>query len=147
MGNMMGTFWKELKKAPLSAKLGIFIILANAFVAIFAPVISPYGETEIVGSEFEPWSLQFLLGTDNLGRDMFTRMNYGARNTIGIAVLTTILAFTLGSLMGLLASTLGGWVDQLISRIVDVILAIPTLIFALLVLTITASNGAFRPSS
>ena len=136
----MGNFWKELKKAPLSAKLGILIILANAFVAIFAPVISPYGETEIVGSEFEPWSQQFLLGTDNLGRDMFTRMNYGARNTIGIAVLTTILAFVLGSLMGLLASTLGGWADQLLSRIVDIILAIPTLIFALLVLTIVGTE-------
>ena len=137
---MMANVWKELKKAPLSAKLGILIILVNAFVAILAPVISPYGETEIVGSEFEPWSEQFLLGTDNLGRDMFTRMNYGARNTIGIAVLTTILAFLLGSFMGLLASTLGGWVDQLISRVVDILLAIPTLIFALLVLTIVGTE-------
>ncbi|MEM7223211.1 MAG: ABC transporter permease [Pseudomonadota bacterium] len=136
----MGNFWKELKKAPISAKLGMLIIVVNAFVAIFAPIISPYGETEIVGSEFEPWSDTFLLGTDNLGRDMFTRMNYGARNTIGIAVLTTILAFLLGSLMGLLASTLGGWVDQLISRIVDILLAIPTLIFALLVLTIVGTE-------
>ena len=136
----MGNVWKELKKAPMSAKLGMIIILVNAFVAIFAPVISPYGETEIVGSEFEPWSDQFLLGTDNLGRDMFTRMNYGARNTIGIAVLTTILAFLLGSLMGLMASTLGGWVDQLMSRVVDILLAIPTLIFALLVLTIVGTE-------
>lgn len=136
----MTAFWRLLLSAPFTAKLGLFIILVNIFIGVFAPWISPYGETEIVGAEYEPWSAQFLLGTDNLGRDMFTRMNYGARNTIGIAFLTTTLAFLLGSVMGLLAATLGGWIDQILSRVVDVIMSIPTLIFLLMVLAILGTE-------
>jgi peptide/nickel transport system permease protein len=137
---MLKSTWKLFLSAPFTAKLGLLIIFVNIAMGVLAPVISPYGETEIVGSEYEPWSDQFLLGTDNLGRDMFTRMNYGARNTIGIAFLTTTLAFLLGSIMGLLAATLGGWVDQLLSRIVDIILSIPTLIFLLMVLAILGTE-------
>ncbi len=136
----MNAAWKLFLSAPMTAKVGLLIIVANLLIAIFAPVISPYGEREVVGAEFEPWSTEFLLGTDNLGRDMFTRMNFGARNTIGIAFITTILAFLLGSAMGLMAATLGGWVDQLISRAVDVILSIPTLIFLLMVLAILGTG-------
>jgi len=136
----MKAFLTLLGSAPVTAKIGLAIIVLNILVAVFAPVISPYSETEPVGSGFEPWSETHLLGTDNLGRDMFTRMNYGARNTIGIAVLTTALAFLLGSVMGLLAATVGGWLDQLMSRIVDVIMSIPTLIFSLLALTILGTT-------
>lgn len=131
---------KFVKSAPLTAQIGVLIIVVNIVIGVFAPLISPYGETEIVGAEFEPWSEQFILGTDNLGRDMFTRMNFGARNTIGIAFVTTMLAFILGSLTGLLAASLGGWVDQLLSRIVDVIMSIPTLIFLLMVLAILGTD-------
>lgn len=142
----MGNTIKLFMSAPLTAKVGILIILLNAFIMAFAPLISPYGETEIVGAEFEPafWqeggSFKHILGTDNLGRDMFTRMNYGARNTIGIAVITTFLAFIIGSVFGLMAATLGGWIDQLLSRIVDIIMSIPTLIFLLMVLAILGTD-------
>jgi peptide/nickel transport system permease protein len=105
-------------------------------VALFAPLLAPHSETEIVGAEYEQWGEQYPLGTDNLGRDMLSRLIYGARNTVGIAFMTTCLAFLIGSFTGLLAATLGGWVDQLLSRIVDVLMAIPQLIFALLLLTI-----------
>ena len=71
---------------------------------------------------------------------MLTRLIYGARNTIGIAFLTTGLAFALGSVMGFLAAAISGWVDQLLSRIVDVLMAIPALIFGLLVLTIVGTS-------
>ncbi|UTW07366.1 ABC transporter permease [Pseudomonas benzenivorans] len=128
--------WRELVRAPWTAKLGLVIILAYVFAALFAPVLTPYGESQIVAAEFEPWSSEFLLGTDNLGRDMLTRLLYGARNTIGIAALTTLLAFVIGGAAGLLAATLGGWVDQTLARVVDVMMAIPQLIFALLLLTI-----------
>ena len=113
-------FWIDLKKSPWTAKFGLLVILSYIFVAIFAPVLTPYGQKEVVGSEFEPWSEEFLLGTDNLGRDMLTRLLYGARNTIGIAIATTILAFMLGGSLGLAAATLRGWTDQILSRIVDV---------------------------
>jgi peptide/nickel transport system permease protein len=131
---------RTLKKAPPTALFGMVVILFYVFLAIFAPVISPYGETEIVGNEFEPWGAEYLMGTDNLGRDMATRLIYGARNTIGIAFITTCLAFAIGITMGFLASTLGGWVDQLTSRVVDILMAIPSLIFALLLLTIFGTS-------
>jgi peptide/nickel transport system permease protein len=130
------SLWRELVKAPWTAKLGLLIILAYVFAALFAPLLTPYGESQIVAAEFEPWGSEFLLGTDNLGRDMLTRLLYGARNTIGIAALATVLAFVLGGAAGLLAATLGGWVDQALGRVVDVMMAIPQLIFALLLLTI-----------
>ncbi|MCP5084820.1 MAG: ABC transporter permease [Alphaproteobacteria bacterium] len=133
--------WRDLKKAPLTAKFGILVIASYVFVALFAPVLTPYGESEIVGSEFDVWGDKFILGTDNLGRDMLTRLIYGARNTLGIAFLTTLLAFAVGGCLGLLASILRGWVDQVLSRIVDIFMAIPVLIFALVLLTIFGSNA------
>lgn len=81
-----------------------------------------------------------LLGTDNLGRDMFTRILYGARNTIGIALSATVLTFIIGSVFGLLAATLGGWIDQVFSRIVDIMMAIPLFIAALLLLSIVGTS-------
>ncbi len=128
--------WRFLKSAPWSARFGLLVIFFYIFVAFFAPVLTPYGESEIVGPEFDVWGEEFLLGTDNLGRDMLTRLLYGARNTIGIAFATTMLAFALGSILGLLAATVGGWIDQALGRFVDILMAIPTLIFALLLLTI-----------
>ena len=132
--------WRELKKAPVSAQFGIVVILIYMFIALFAPLLTPYGESEVVGVEFEEWGSEFILGTDNLGRDMLTRLLYGARNTIGIALITTILAFLIGGVGGILAATLGGWLDQLFSRVVDILMAIPALIFALLLLTIFGTS-------
>ncbi len=136
----MAAVLKLLRQAPLTAKFGLLVIVTYITVAIFAPVIAPYGETEVVGAEYEESSADFLLGTDNLGRDMLTRLVYGARNTVGIAFVTTCLAFLVGGILGLLASTLGGWVDQGLGRIVDVLMAIPQLIFALMILTIVGTS-------
>ncbi len=136
----MAAFWKMLLGAPWSARFGMFVIAAYVLLAVFAPVLTPYGESEIVGSEFEPWGDEFMLGTDNLGRDMFTRLLFGGRNTIGIAFLTTCLAFLVGGVAGFVAAALGGWVDQVLGRLVDVMMAIPTLIFALLILTISGTS-------
>ncbi|GHD55869.1 ABC transporter permease [Thalassobaculum fulvum] len=131
---------KLLRESPWSARFGMAVILVYVVAALFAPAIAPYGETEIVGAEYEVWSEQFPIGTDNLGRDMLSRVIYGARNTVGIAFLTTLLAFLIGSIAGLLAATLRGWVDQLLGRTVDVLMAIPSLIFALLILTIVGTS-------
>ena len=133
---------KELLAAPLSAKLGVLIIFVYVFVALFAPWIAPFGESEIVGKKYMVWGDQFLLGTDNLGRDMLTRLIYGARNTVGIALATTIYAFILGGILGIIAAVLGGWIDQLLSRAVDVLMAIPGLIFAMLLLAIFGTSVA-----
>ena len=131
---------REVLRAPITAKFGILVILVYGFVAIFAPILTPYGETEIVGPEFDVWGEQFILGTDGLGRDMLTRLLFGARNTVGIAFITTCLAFLIGGLTGLLAAIYGGWLDQISSRIVDVLMAIPQLIFALMLLAIFGTS-------
>ena len=75
---------KQVWRAPLSAKFGLLMILLYVLVAVFAPVLAPFGETQVVGEGFAPWGGQFLLGTDNLGRDMFSRLVYGARNTLAL---------------------------------------------------------------
>lgn len=128
--------WGELMRAPWSAWFGLVVILVYVAVALLAPVIAPYGESQILGDAFAPWSDEHVLGTDQLGRDLLSRLIYGARNTIGIAFLTTVLAFLIGGLLGLLAAVLRGWTDQLLARVVDVLMAIPQLIFALLLLSI-----------
>ncbi|AAY94818.1 ABC transporter permease [Pseudomonas protegens] len=132
---------KALLRAPMSAQFGLLVIVAYILVALFAPVLAPYGETEVVGEGFAPWGGQFLLGTDNLGRDMFSRLVYGARNTLGIAFLTTLLAFAVGGFCGLVAAIRGGWIDQGLSRLVDILMAIPQLIFALLILSVVGTNA------
>jgi peptide/nickel transport system permease protein len=121
--------------APWSAKFGMVVILFFSIVSIFAPFIAPYGETEIIGKSYELWSDKHFLGTDNLGRDMLSRLIFGAKNTIGMALLTTFLAFLIGSITGMIAAVIGGWVDQIFGRIVDVLMSIPSLIFALLILS------------
>ena len=136
----MSNILKIIFSAPLSAKFGMLVVVIYSIVAIFAPFIAPYGEREILGRAFELWSDKYLLGTDNLGRDMLSRMIFGARNTIGLALSITILAFLLGSLTGMIAAALGGWVDQILSRIVDVLMSIPSLIFALLILSIFGTS-------
>ncbi len=131
---------KALKSAPLTASFGMLMILIYIVGAFLAPAIAPFSETEIVGREFQPWDDVHLLGTDSLGRDMLSRLIYGARNTVGIAFATTIIAFAIGSITGLLAATVGGWMDQTLSRAVDVLMAIPALIFSLLLLSIFGTS-------
>ncbi|MER9451845.1 ABC transporter permease [Mesorhizobium sp. M0254] len=129
-----------LKKAPLSAWFGIVVIVGYVLVAVFAHWIAPYGETQVFSEAFAPWSQEFKLGTDQLGRDMLTRLIYGARNTIAIAVATTLLSFAVGVSLGLLAALYRGWLDQILSRAVDVLMSIPSLIFALVLLSIFGSS-------
>ena len=128
--------WRAVRRAPVSALFGMVVIFAYLIVAVFAPLIAPYGEAEIFEVPFAPWSDEFLLGTDQLGRDIYTRLIYGARNTIGIAVATTALGFFLGGSLGLIAAINRSWLDQGLSRFVDVLMAIPSLIFALMLLSI-----------
>ena len=81
-----------------------------------------------------------ILGADQIGRDMLTRLIYGARMTIGVALATTALSFFIGITLGFAAAVLGGWVDTVISRLVDVILSIPLLILALIILGVFGSS-------
>ncbi|MEL7104672.1 MAG: ABC transporter permease [Pseudomonadota bacterium] len=131
---------KLMRTAPLTAAFGLFVIATYIIAAVFAPIIAPFGEAEVIGGAFAPPDDQMILGGDQLGRDLFSRLIYGARNTVGVAIVTTALAFAIGTIAGLVAATIGGWVDQLMGRVVDILLAIPQLIFALLLLTIFGSG-------
>jgi peptide/nickel transport system permease protein len=130
----------RLRKSPLSARVGLVIVVMNIAAALLSPIVAPYSETEIVGDVWEGRSLAHLLGTDHLGRDLLTRLLYGARNTIAIALITTLLSFLIGTMSGFLAATLGGWTDLLLSRGVDIIMSFPTLIFALMVLSVVGTS-------
>ncbi len=125
-----------MKNIPISAMIGLFFTGLYFFVALAAPLIAPYGMAEVVGDVWEPSSAEHLLGTDNIGRDLLTRMIYGGRTTIFIAAAATILSFVTGTSLGLLAAVLGGWADQVLSRAVDLVMSIPTLILALVILAI-----------
>lgn len=159
----LNRLWRLLKTAPASAWFGMIVILCYLIVAIFAPMLAPYRESQIFPVPYDTWKLafvwvtiagdfalpvwayldpakQFVFGTDQLGRDILTRMIYGARNTIGIAVATTFLSFLIGGGLGILAAIRRGWFDQILARAVDVLMAIPSLIFALMLLSIFGSS-------
>ncbi|PRX04707.1 ABC transporter permease [Martelella mediterranea] len=125
-----------MSKVPFSALLGIIVTILFFAAAIFAPLLSPYGMAEVVGSVWEPASAAHWLGTDSIGRDMLSRMIWGGRFTIFIAASATLLAFVTGSLTGFLAAVAGGWVDQALSRLVDLLMSVPSLILALVILSV-----------
>ena len=148
LGRSVGTAGtrKLFRAMPLTAAFGVLIILLYALVSIFAGSIAPYGQEEILananivpgGNPLMGGDPNFPLGTDQIGRDIYSRLIYGAQNTVGIAFATTCLAFFVGGSLGFLAAIVGGWLDQILSRAVDVLMAIPALIFALLLMTIAS---------
>lgn len=140
---------QSMRESSASAQLGMTIVAANLLIVLFAPLIAPYGEMDSVGGVWEPgiWSEMTpnisppaILGTDHLGRDLFSRLVFGARNTILLALIITAISFTVGSLLGFLAAIRRGWVDQVLSRCIDVLMAFPTLILALIILSVMGTS-------
>ncbi|GHD20088.1 ABC transporter permease [Tianweitania populi] len=130
----------SIARIPIGALIGLVLTAMFLIMAIFAPWIAPFGNGEIVGEVWAPMSSAHWLGTDNIGRDLLTRIIYGARTTIFIAVLATALSFTLGAVLGFTAAVVGGWFDTIMSRFVDLLMSIPTLIFGLVVLSVLPST-------
>ncbi|WP_330114013.1 ABC transporter permease [Pseudomonas sp. JS3066] len=123
--------------------IGLLIVCFWALMAFIGPLIAPHEANALIGDDFfGPLSREFPLGTDYLGRDILSRLLYGAPYTIGLALLATLLACTAGVVLGLVAAASGGWVDALISRTQDALIAIPNKIFALLMV---ASFGSSVP--
>ncbi len=120
-----------MSRIPLSALIGLVMTAAFFLSAIFAPLIAPYGMAEISGDVWESSSSKFWLGTDSLGRDLLTRMIYGGQTTIFVATMATIVSFVTGSVLGFTAAVTGGWVDQVMSRLCDLFMSIPSLILAM----------------
>ena len=130
---------KALRQPTIAAGALIFTLFLVA--AIFAPLLSPYDPlAQDVINGLKPPSLKHLLGTDKLGRDIFSRLLYGARISLFVGLAVVSAAGTFGALIGLFAGYLGGWADELMMRITDVFFAFPALILAM------AIAGALGPS-
>ncbi len=129
-----GVFLKALASKPASA-LGLFIFVLFLMIALFGPFIAPYGMNEQIASEArQPPSAKHWFGTDNLGRDVFSRVILGAREILGLAGFGTLIAVLFGTTIGLATGYLGGWFDEILMRIFDGLLAMPLLLLALLLL-------------
>lgn len=114
--------------------VGLAIFLALFIVAIFGPMLAPYPYMlQDLDNVAKPPSLQHILGTDDLGRDFFSRILWGARTAAIVAIMATFSSLTLGVLMGSIAAYSGGWVDWGVSRAIDITMSIPDLLFASLV--------------
>ena len=124
--------WSDLS---LNARIGLVGTVLFVLFAYIGPFFSPYEPTEVIGTTWEAPSEKMLLGADSLGRDLLTRLMYGTRLTIELAGAATIISFLLGVSLGFTAAVLRGWFDQVVSRVVDLVMAIPTLIFALVLLS------------
>ncbi|MFV1852718.1 MAG: ABC transporter permease [Porticoccaceae bacterium] len=130
----------RLREIPLTAWIGILGILFAFVCAVFAPLLAPYGETEIVAGVWEPANELYLLGTDNLGRDLLSRLIYGSQTTLFVSLAASILSFSIGIFLSFTAAVSGGPIDQGLSRLNDLMMSIPTLIFALVVLAVLPQN-------
>ena len=125
-----------MRRIPIVTLIGLIITAGFFLAAILAPWIAPYARGQIVGGVWAPASATDWLGTDQIGRDLLSRMIYGGQTTIAIATAATILSFTTGSVLGFIAAVFGGWIDSTLSRINDLMMSIPSLIFALVVLSV-----------
>ena len=127
-------------RARLSGLIGLAIALTISVLVLLAPLIAPHGQAELIGEVWAPISADAWLGTDNLGRDLLSRLLYGGRITLLIALAATVLALLIGCALGFTAAISGGWVDTILARTVDAVMAIPTLIFALVLLSVLGTS-------
>ena len=123
--------WKRLAKNKL-AVAGLIVLIITALLAVFAPIAAPYGYEEqdlfntLAGPSREHW-----LGTDNLGRDMLSRLIYGGRNSLTLGLISVALAAALGVILGAVSGYYGGKVDMVIMRLLDVLQAVPAILLAI----------------
>lgn len=128
------------RRLPVSAAFGLLIVAATLFLFVFGPALAPFGQEEVVGFPFDMASAAHPLGLDQNGRDMLSRLLYGAQMSIGVSLTAVVISFLIGVPLGFLAALRGGWPDALGARLVDVVMSIPVLISALVVLQALGSS-------
>ncbi|MGN0975109.1 MAG: ABC transporter permease, partial [Gemmiger sp.] len=135
---------EQLRRMCRQNKLAAFsavVILVIILLAVFAPVVAPYGEAEQdLLRRLNPPSAEHWFGTDELGRDVFSRILYGARLSLMIGIVPTIISLVVGVILGLIAGYFGGWADYLIMRIADVMLSFPSLLLAMVIMYTLGSS-------
>ncbi|MGQ9888365.1 MAG: ABC transporter permease [Aggregatilineales bacterium] len=130
----------QLARQPL-ALAGTLVFLLFLLLAAFGPLIAPYAYDELIrGAQRQPPSLEHPFGTDRLGRDVFSRVLWGAREIIVIPGVATAIAVVFGTALGLVLGYRGGWVDEVVSRALDSLLAIPAMVLALVMLATIGSS-------
>ena len=127
--------------------MGLFVMIGFVFISLFAPLLAPHDPTQLfpkflkTGAFWsESYQSGFFLGTDDVGRDQLSRLIYGSRVSMGIGVLVVFLASTVGTVLGLLAGYFGGIADKIIMRIVDILMALPSILLAIVVVSILGPN-------
>jgi len=133
-------FWQRFRKNRL-AVVGLGIVVAMAILAVFAPQIAPHGYiTEYInampldGAPLRPtWHMPFFLGTDGVGHDELSALIYGARVSMEVGVMATLISLVIGVVVGVSAGYLGGWVDNVLMRVTDIMLAFPIILFVILI--------------
>lgn len=134
------SIWRVVSRQRL-AMTGIILVAFFALIALIGPAIAPHGKTEqFSGERLKPPSREFLLGTDEFGRDVFSRLLYGARISFEVGFIVVGIAGTLGVLFGIVSGFRGGWVDNVISLMSDIIFAFPAVLLAIAVITMLGNN-------
>lgn len=138
----MKEIWRRFRKSK-TAMLGLCLLIFVLSIAIFADVITPY-ENAISQSadRLDSPSAAHIFGTDELGRDLFARIVHGSRYSLLIGVSTSVLALVIGGLLGAIAAYYGGWVDNIIMRLTDVVMTVPPILLSLAV--VAALGGSLR---
>ncbi len=135
---------KRLKKNRASVYSLYFILLIST-VAIFANYLAPYSfETQNIDNVLSAPTAQHWFGTDNLGRDLFSRIIYGARMSMAVGIFTAFISLLIGGFYGAISGWVGGWVDSLMMRIIDILFAIPSLVLLILVMVVFNSLKLFE---
>src|SRR5471030_1445164 len=114
-----------------SSILGLLVLSLFILIAIFAPWLAPHAPDQTLGMSWDLPGPNAILGTDNLGRDLLSRLIWGTRVSLGVTALAALVAFAVGCTLGFIAGLRGGWLDQVISRCNDIVMAIPTLTLVL----------------
>ncbi len=118
-----------------SATIGVAIILAWVFIALAAPIISPYSPTDLVGGRLQSPSPEHLLGTDHLGRDVLSRLFWGTRTVVALAPISVLLGILIAAPLGLISGYVGGRLDALVMRGVDILMSFPMMLIYILIIT------------
>lgn len=134
-------------KGSVGACIGFSIVGFFLLIALFSPYLAPYSYDQVFAdsAKLPPFWVEgsrseFILGTDDIGRDLLSRLIYGCPVSLGIGFMVVILAVGVGSFLGLLAGTLSGWVDQVLSRIVDILMSLPSILMAIVIVSILGSS-------
>jgi peptide/nickel transport system permease protein len=132
--------WQSIRRQRL-AMTGLVLVAFFALVALIGPSIAPYGPTaQVIADRLQPPGGKYLLGTDEFGRDIYSRLLYGARISFQVGAIAVGIAGTLGIVLGLVAGYAGGWVDNLLTLLMDIVFAFPAILLAIAIISLLGNN-------